>query len=175
MAGYTVRQIGDPVLKQRAADVTEIDGTLVGMVETMFDTMYGADGCGLAAPQVGILKRFFTFDLGDEPGVLLNPEIVESSGEVVFDEGCLSIVGLRLEIVRPETVTVRGLDLDGNEQIVEADDFFARMLQHEIDHLDGVLMLDRLDPDARKAALRELRRRDELAAAPVGGGNPFGR
>ena len=101
--------------------------------------------------------------------------IVESSGEVVFDEGCLSIVGLRLEIVRPETVTVRGLDLDGNEQIVEADDFFARMLQHEIDHLDGVLMLDRLDPDARKAALRELRRRDELAAAPVGGGNPFGR
>lgn len=174
MAGYAVRQIGDPVLTQRAADVTAIDGTLVGMVETMFDTMYGADGCGLAAPQVGILKRFFVFDMGDEPGVLLNPTIVESSGETVFSEGCLSIVGVRFDIVRPEIVTVAGVDLDGNELVIEADDYFARMLQHELDHLDGTLMIDRLDPDARKAALRELRRRDELAAVPAGG-NPFGR
>jgi len=171
-----VRQFGDPVLKQKAAEVTNIDGDLVRVVETMFATMYSADGCGLAAPQVGILKRCFAFDLGDEPGVLLNPEVVECSGEVVFDEGCLSIKGIRLEIVRPEVVTVRGLDLDGSELVIEADDYFARMLQHEIDHLDGILMLDRLDADARKVALRELRRRDELAAvgspAP---GNPFGR
>jgi peptide deformylase len=139
----------------------------VRVIETMFDTMYEARGVGLAAPQVGIQKRFFTYDVDDDPGVLINPEIVETSGEWVYDEGCLSVPGLHFEIVRPDLVTVRGIDLDGNEVIVQADELMGRLLQHEIDHLDGVLLLDRLEPEVRREALRELRQRD---AASVGVG-----
>jgi len=168
MVPYTIRLFGDPVLKQRAKDVTEIDGDLVRVIETMFETMYEARGVGLAAPQVGIQKRFFTYDVDDDPGVLINPEIVDGTGEWVYDEGCLSVPGLHFEIVRPNLVTVRGLGVDGNEVIVEADELMGRMLQHEIDHLDGVLLLDRLEPDVRREALRELRQRD-AAAVPVGG------
>jgi len=168
VVSYTIRLFGDPVLKQRAKDVTEIDGDLVRVIDTMFETMYEAHGVGLAAPQVGIQKRFFTYDVDDEPGVLINPEIVDGSGEWVYDEGCLSVPGLHFEIVRPNLVTVRGLGLDGNEVIVEADELMGRMLQHEIDHLDGVLLLDRLDPEVRREALRELRQRDS-AAVTVGG------
>jgi peptide deformylase len=167
---YTIRTFGDPVLKQRARDVTEIDGDFVRVVDTMFETMYEAHGVGLAAPQVGIQKRFFTYDVDDEPGVLINPEIVEASGEWVYDEGCLSVPGLHFEIVRPNLVAVRGLDLDGNEVIVQADELMGRLLQHEIDHLDGVLLLDRLEPEVRREALRELRQRDAATVAvPVGG------
>jgi peptide deformylase len=167
---YTIRTFGDPVLKQRAKDVTEIDGDLVRVVDTMFETMYEARGVGLAAPQVGIQKRFFTYDVDEDPGVLINPEVVDGSGEWVYDEGCLSVPGLHFEIVRPNLVTVRGLDLDGNEVIVEADELMGRLLQHEIDHLDGVLLLDRLEPEVRREALRELRQRDAgSAAVPVGG------
>ena len=174
MVPYTIRTFGDPVLKQRAKDVTEIDGDLVRIVDTMFDTMYEAHGVGLAAPQVGIQKRFFTYDVDDEPGVLINPEIVDGSGEWVYDEGCLSVPGLHFEIVRPNLVTVRGLDLGGNEVILEADQLMGRMLQHEIDHLDGVLLLDRLEPEVRREALRELRQRDAatVGAGGVGGDGP---
>ena len=165
---YSIRTFGDPVLRLRAREVTNIDGDLARVVDTMVETMYAAVGGGLAAPQVGIQQRFFTY-VGDddEPDVLINPEIVESSGEMVYDEGCLSFPELRFEIVRPKFVTVRGLDLDGDEVVFEAgDDYFGRMLQHEIDHLDGVLAIDRLDADARKSVLREMRRRDTLAAVP---------
>jgi len=165
---YSIRLFGDPVLKQRAKDVTEIDGDFVRIVDTMFETMYEARGVGLAAPQVGIQKRFFTYDVDDEPGVLINPEVVDGSGEWVYDEGCLSVPGLHFEIVRPNLVTVRGLDLNGNEVIVEADELMGRMLQHEIDHLDGVLLLDRLEPEVRREALREMRQRDATAVT-VGG------
>jgi peptide deformylase len=165
---YTIRLFGDPVLKQRAKDVTEIDGDLVRVINTMFETMYEARGVGLAAPQVGIQKRFFTYDVDDEPGVLINPEVVDGSGEWVYDEGCLSVPGLHFEIARPNLVTVRGLDVNGNEVIVEADELMGRMLQHEIDHLDGVLLLDRLEPEVRREALRELRQRD-AGAVSVGG------
>jgi peptide deformylase len=165
---YTIRTFGDPVLKQRAKDVTDIDGDLLRVVDTMFETMYEARGVGLAAPQVGIQKRFFTYDVDDDPGVLINPEIVDGSGEWVYDEGCLSVPGLHFEIVRPNLVTVRGLDLHGNEVIIEADELMGRLLQHEIDHLDGVLLLDRLEPEVRREALRALRQRD-TDAVPVGG------
>lgn len=165
---YSIRTFGDPVLRQRAREVTELDGDLARVVDTMIETMNAALGGGLAAPQVGIQQRFFTY-VGDddEPGVLVNPEIVGSAGEMVYEEGCLSFPDLRFEIVRPRFVTVRGLDLDGDEVVFEAgDDYFGRMLQHEIDHLDGVLAIDRLDTEARKAVLREIRRRDTLAAVP---------
>ncbi len=165
---YSIRTFGDPVLRLRAREVTEIDGEFARVVDTMIETMYAAVGGGLAAPQVGIQQRFFTFVDDDEPDVLINPEIVDSSGEMSYEEGCLSFPDLRFEIVRPELVTVRGLDLDGDEVVFEAgDDYFGRMLQHEIDHLDGVLAIDRLDADARKAVLREIRRRDSLVTVPA--------
>lgn len=166
---YSIRTFGDPVLRLRAREVTDIDGDLARVVDTMIETMYTAVGGGLAAPQVGIQQRFFTYvDNDDEPDVLINPEIVEASGEMSYEEGCLSFPDLRFEIVRPEFVTVRGIDLDGDEVVFEAgDDYFGRMLQHEIDHLDGVLAIDRVDADARKAVLREIRRRETLVTVPA--------
>ena len=159
---YPLRLFGDPVLKQRAREVEELNDDLVTLVNGMYDTMDLEDGIGLAAPQVGVRKRLFTFDLheGDGPGVVINPEIVESDGEVVSDEGCLSVPGYRFEVVRAERVTMRGIDLDGNEIVLEGDDLLARMIQHEIDHLDGVLLLDRVEPDVRREALKEMRTHD---------------
>ncbi len=157
MGTYTIRLFGDPVLRQRAPEVTEIDGDLARLVDTMMATMHEARGVGLAAPQVGVQKRLYTYDMGDDPSVIINPEIVEASGEWVYDEGCLSVPGFNFEIVRPKVVTVRGIDLDGNEVVLEGDELMGRLIQHEIDHLDGVLLLDRLDADTRKAAMRELR------------------
>ncbi len=157
MSTYPVRVFGDPVLKQRAKDVTDIDGKLARFVDTMVDTMYEAAGVGLAAPQVGVQKRMFTFDVGDGPQVLINPEVAEATGEWVYEEGCLSIPGFHFEIVRPKVVTMTGVDLDGNEVVIEGDELLGRVFLHELDHLDGVLMLDRLEPDERKRALRELR------------------
>ena len=173
---YSIRTFGDPVLRLRAREVADINGDLVRVVDAMIDTMYDAVGGGLAAPQVGIAQRFFTY-VGDdeEPDVLINPEIVDASGEMVYEEGCLSFPDVRFEIVRPRLVTVRGLDLDGDEVVFEGgDDYFGRMLQHEIDHLDGVLLVDRLDPDTRKDALRELRMLD-LPTPAGGSGLGFGR
>lgn len=164
MATYEIRQFGDPVLKQRSKDVESVDGAFARTVETMYETMFAAEGGGLAAPQVGIGRRFFVYKTEDGPRVAINPEIVDSSGEVEWTEGCLSIPGLGFEIVRPEIVTLRAVDLDGNEVLIEADDYEGRMFQHEIDHLDGILTIDRLDPDQRKQALRELRDR-QLALA----------
>jgi peptide deformylase len=149
------------VLKQAARPVDEITPDLVPLVYGMYETMDRAEGVGLAAPQVGVRKRLFTYDLreGDGPGVVINPEIVATEGEIESEEGCLSVPGFKFEILRAERVTMRGLDLDGDEVVLEGDDLLARMIQHEIDHLDGVLLLDRIDPEVRKAALRELRTR----------------
>ncbi len=162
MAPYVIRVFGDPVLKQRAAEVTEIDGGIARLTQDMLRTMYEAPGLGLAAPQIGVQKRLFVYDLSDDhsaPQVLVNPEIVESRGEWVFDEGCLSVPGLSLEIVRPKEVLLRGLDLDGNEVELEADEIVARLFQHELDHLDGTLLLERATKEQRKEALRILRNR----------------
>lgn len=156
---YTIRTFGDPVLKSKAAAVTDIDGKVARLVDEMFDTLYTSDnGIGLAAPQIGVQKQIFVWDMEDEPLVIINPEIVESSGELVYDEGCLSIPGLYAEILRPETVLLRGLDLDGNTFEVEADGLEGRLFQHELDHLHGVLMFDRMSPEQRKEALAEYER-----------------
>jgi peptide deformylase len=169
MVPYDIRTIGDPVLRQRARDVTDIDGALVKLVEDMFEVMYAAPGVGLAAPQIGVSRRIFVFDSDEHTGVLLNPEIIESSGEYEFVEGCLSVPGLHWPIVRPRQVLIRGLDLDGNEIEVEADDFEARIFQHEIDHLDGVLLIERLDDEQRKEAKRALRELALSSDAPGAG------
>ena len=162
MAGYTIRLYGDPVLKQRAAEVNSVDGALVRLVDDMVQTMYEAPGIGLAAPQVGVQKRLFVYDLNDGRGAqtIVNPTISGHRGEWEFEEGCLSVPGLYFPIVRPKEVHLTGYDLDGNEVSIEADELLARLFQHELDHLDGKLLLEHLDADQRKAALRALRNRD---------------
>lgn len=159
MPPYDIRVFGDPVLKQRAVEVTELDGSLARLVEDMTATMYAAPGVGLAAPQVGVQQRLFVYDLHDGLGArcLVNPEIVETDGEWTFEEGCLSVPGLSWEIVRPKTIHLRGYDIDGNDVDIEADEYAARVFQHELDHLDGVLLIERLDRDTRKQAMRTLR------------------
>jgi peptide deformylase len=155
------------VLKTVASEVTDIDGKLVTLAGEMLDAMYAAPGVGLAAPQVGIQKQLFVFDLGDDPRTIVNPVIKESRGEWVYDEGCLSIPQLYVEIVRPKEILLAGRDLDGNEVEIEADELMARVLQHELDHLNGVLMFDRLEGDQRRAALKEWHRlRDGTSTAP---------
>jgi len=161
MAAYSIRLYGDPVLKQRAAPIDNIDGTVKALADAMLESMYEVHGLGLAAPQVGVQKRLFVYDLYDDTGprVIVNPTISEASGEWTFDEGCLSIPGLYFPITRPKEVLLTGFDLNGNEIQIEADEILARAFQHELDHLDGTLMLEHLDKDQRKAALRELRQR----------------
>ncbi len=155
---------GDPVLKSKAAPVTDIDGKLVRLVDDMFDTLYETElGIALAAPQIGVQKQVFVWDIDERPMVVFNPEIVESSGEWVYDEGCLSIPGLYVEMVRPKQVLMRGIGLDGETVEIEADELEARLYQHELDHLNGVLMFDRMTPDQRKEALGEYRRLQEDA------------
>jgi peptide deformylase len=158
-APYEIRIIGDPVLKQVAAEVTDIDGRLARLADDMLTTMYDAPGLGLAAPQVGVQKRLFVYDLGNDTGpkAMVNPTIVESDGEWAYEEGCLSVPGLSWEIIRPKTVHVTGYDLDGNELSIEADELAARMFQHELDHLDGVLLIERLDAEQKKQAKKTIR------------------
>jgi peptide deformylase len=162
---YNIRTFGDPVLKSQASPVDDVDGRIIRLVDDMFDTLEtSGNGLALAAPQVGVQKQVVVWDFGDEPLAIINPEIIESDGEWVFDEGCLSIPGLYVEMVRPKLVHVRGIDLNGNVIDFESDEIEARMFQHEIDHLNGVLMFDRMTPDQRKEALREYRLIEEEAA-----------
>jgi peptide deformylase len=167
MAPYQIRVFGDPVLKQRAKEITEIDDALVRLTDDMLVTMYDAPGVGLAAPQVGVQKRLFVYDWGDGPGVLINPEIRESDGEWTFEEGCLSVPGLSWEIVRPKSIQVVGIDLDGNTVDFDLDEYEARVFQHELDHLEGVLLLEHLEEDVRRDAMKILRARAMDLAADV--------
>lgn len=163
---YKIRTYGDPVLKSQAAKVTDVDGKVIRLIDDMFETLVDSgNGLALAAPQIGVQKQVVVWDFGDDPLAIINPEIVESDGEWVFDEGCLSIPGLYVEMLRPKQVLVRGVSLDGDVIEIEADELEARMFQHEIDHLNGVLMFDRLEGDQRKGALAEYRRIEEQAAA----------
>jgi peptide deformylase len=166
VAAYQIRLFGDPVLTQRAAEVTDIDGNLARLVDDMVETMHEARGVGLAAPQVGVQKRLFVYQLEDrDPVAIVNPTISESRGEWEYEEGCLSIPGLYFPIVRPKEIHLTGWDLDGNEVSIEADEIEARCFQHELDHLDGRLLLKMLDQTQRKEAMRELRRRSEAVGS----------
>ncbi len=164
-----IRIIGDPVLTTRASEVDDVDGALATLTGEMLTVMYEAPGLGLAAPQVGVSRRFFVYDVGEGPAVLINPEIVESEGEWSYAEGCLSIPELTFDVVRPKRVHMTGRDLDGNEVSIEADDLLARLFQHEIDHLNGVLYLDHLDDEQAREArrfVRDLRMRTARPVAP---------
>jgi peptide deformylase len=170
MAPYRIRTFGDPVLKRRALEVTEIDGRIARLAEEMHATMKEAHGLGLAAPQVGVSRRLFVYEIGDSgPRTLVNPVITERDGEWEHQEGCLSVPELYFQIQRPRYVHVTGYDLDGHPVSIEAEELEATLYQHEVDHLDGRLLLELLDGDQRKQAMGELRRRAEAVgqgAAP---------
>jgi peptide deformylase len=158
-----IRQFGDPVLKSRAIDVDRFDEGLRRQVSRMAGLMDDALGVGLAAPQLGISQRLLVYRVG--PGApliaLVNPEIEWSSDEQEEgEEGCLSIVGVNVDVDRPVHVRVRGYDELGEPRVVEASGLEARVIQHEIDHLDGVLILERTSRDQRRRAMRELRDRE---------------
>ncbi|HKX73910.1 MAG TPA: peptide deformylase [Acidimicrobiia bacterium] len=159
MPVYPIRTFGDPVLRLEAASVPEIDDAIRRLVEGMIETMYAAPGVGLAAPQVGVSKAIFVFDAQDERGarVLINPELIESSGELEFEEGCLSVPGHFWPIIRPDFSRIRGIDLEGQPVEYSGTGLMGRVLQHEFDHLQGKLLIERLDRRRRKQALRDLR------------------
>ena len=142
MALRNVRVIGDPVLTKKCKKVEKMTPRIKELIEDMFDTMYEAEGVGLAAPQVGILKRIVVIDAGIEekdPHLLINPEIIETEGEQTGNEGCLSLPGKYGEVTRPMHVKVKAQDIDMNEFILEGDELLARAICHECDHLDGIL------------------------------------
>lgn len=171
---YKIRTYGDPVLRSQAAKVDNVDGKIVRLVDEMFSTLDSIDnGLALAAPQVGVQRQVVVWDLGEGPLAIVNPEVIESDGEWTYDEGCLSIPGLYVEMLRPKTVLVRGVSLDGEIIEVESDEIEARMFQHEIDHLNGVLMFDRLEGDQRKEAMTEYRRIERETAAEAARKQPL--
>jgi peptide deformylase len=155
-----VRRLGDPVLKSRATEVDAFDDTLRGQVARMAGLMHDALGLGLAAPQLGIAQRLLVYRVGPDAPViaLANPELEwASKDEETFEEGCLSIPGVTVDVDRPVHVRVRARDEEGQDRIVEASGLEARVIQHEMDHLDGVLILDRTSREQRREAMRALR------------------
>lgn len=158
MATRDIRTFGDPVLRQRAGEVEEVTDLHRKLIKDMIDTMRAAPGVGLAAPQIGVLERIFVWEVEDRHGAVVNPEIIDRSTETATDdEGCLSLPGLTYPVERAAEVTIRGLDEHGRPIELAASEFLARIFQHEIDHLDGILFIDRLTDDLRKDALKSLR------------------
>ncbi|GAW91425.1 peptide deformylase [Calderihabitans maritimus] len=144
MAVYQIVKVGDPILREKAAKVNKITPAVIRLLENMADTMYEAKGVGLAAPQIGVSKRVIVVDVGNGLIEMINPEIIESSGSEVAVEGCLSIPGVHGEVERAARVKVRGLNRKGKEIEIEGEGLLARALQHEIDHLNGVLFIDKV-------------------------------
>lgn len=145
MAIRIIREEGEPVLRKVCKPVKEITPKIAELVDDMLDTMYDESGVGLAAPQVGMLKRIVVIDIGEGPVVLINPEIVETSGEQTGREGCLSIPGKMANVTRPNYAKVKAVDITGQNIIVEGEELMARALCHEIDHLDGILYIDKME------------------------------
>jgi peptide deformylase len=143
----TIVRYGDPVLRARAEEIEEIDDEIRELIQRMYVIMAEARGLGLAGPQVGVSKRIFTYDIGEGPHALINPKILRSSGEETGTEGCLSIPGLQGDVTRAERVTVSGINENGDKVKIKAEGLMARCFQHEIDHLDGKVFVDRADPD----------------------------
>jgi peptide deformylase len=165
-----IRLFGDPVLTTRADEVTTFDKELRVLVKDLTETMIDAPGVGLAAPQIGVSLRVFTYDVEDTVGHLVNPVIgVASDDEQDGDEGCLSFPGLAFPTKRKQRVVASGFSMYGDPVTIDGSALLARCIQHEVDHLDGVLFIDRLDPEQRKAAMRAIREAEwsGLASAPV--------
>ena len=141
MAIRNIRTLGDDILRAKAKEITEMTPRIEELIDDMFDTMYEANGVGLAAPQVGIRKRLVVIDCGDDPIVLINPVVLETSGL----EGCLSVPGKTGEVTRPNYAKVKALNENMEEIIVEGEELLARCLLHEIDHLDGIMYVDKVE------------------------------
>ncbi len=167
-----IRVIGDPVLRERALEVTTFDRGLRKLAKRMIRIMHDAPGVGLAAPQIGVLQRLLVYDVDDDPRVLVNPQLDELSEETEeTDEGCLSVPGVTMPVSRPVSLRVRALDAAAEPLEFRAEGLEARVIQHEFDHLEGVLIVDRTSRSARAAALRELRDREDAGLrGAVGGG-----
>ena len=166
MAILEIIKIGHPTLTKKAAPVAAIDKDLVRLARNMVETLHAAPGIGLAAPQVDVSKRLIVVDLsiGENPDdliILFNPEILSQEGEVVSEEGCLSVPDIQEKVSRPYRVVVKGLGIDGKEETVEGEDFAARALCHEIDHLDGKLFIDRLSPLKKALVKKKIRKQQE--------------
>ncbi|MBB2182692.1 peptide deformylase [Lachnospiraceae bacterium MD1] len=158
MAIRNIREIGDPVLNKVSKEIKEVDKRILTLIEDMLDTMYEANGVGLAAPQVGILKRLVVIDVseeGNEPIILINPEILETDGEQTGDEGCLSVPGKVGTVTRPNYVKVKAYNEKMEEFIVEGTELLARALCHEIDHLNGELYVDKAEGELRSSLITE--------------------
>ena len=156
-----IRVFGDPVLRAASAPIGEIDDGIRALVRDLVDTVELPGRAGLAAPQIGVGLRAFSYNIDGDIGYILNPVLVEVSGEPeLVGEGCLSVPGLWHEALRHPRATVAGIDLDGNEIVLEGEGLLAQALQHETDHLDGRLYLDRLPPETRRVAMREIRESD---------------
>lgn len=143
MALREIRKDGDPLLRKTSKTITEINDRIKLLLDDMVETMVFANGVGLAAPQIGVLRRAVVIDIGEGPIKIINPEIIESKGEIVDIEGCLSVPNLTGKVGRPETVKIKYLDEHGEEKTVEATGLLARAFCHEIDHLDGILYIDK--------------------------------
>ena len=162
-----IRTLGDPVLREPAKRVTEFGESLRTLFDDMVETMVAAPGVGLAGPQVGVSMRFFVFDDGETgPRCMANPELSDGIGELLEDEGCLSIPGPYHATPRFARIMCRGRDLDGNPSEMVGEGLLARIFQHEIDHLDGMLYIDRLDDEGRRDVMAQLRRIEMGIAEP---------
>ena len=157
MSVRDIRLFGDPVLRTVASPVVEFDKQLRTLVQDLTDTMLEAPGAGLAAPQIGVALRVFTYNVEDVVGHLINPELTLTDETQTGDEGCLSIPGLTFDCTRAYGVVARGFDMHGEPVVIEGTERLARCIQHETDHLDGILFVDRLDAETRKAALKAIR------------------
>ena len=155
MALRTIRVQGDSVLTKKSRTVDKMTPRIGELITDMLDTMYDAMGVGLAAPQVGILKRIVVIDIGEGPIILINPEILETSGEQTGDEGCLSVPGMAGQVTRPNYVKVKAMDEDMNEVIYEGTELLARAFCHEIDHLDGKMYTDLVEGELHRTSYDE--------------------
>jgi peptide deformylase len=157
MAIFPIRTFPDPVLRMKATPVVDFDGSLERIVDDMLETMYAAPGVGLAANQIGVSLSVFVFDIGEGPRHVVNPVLEDTSGSWTYEEGCLSVPNKYWPIARPSMAAVSGVDVRGEPVRYSGDELVGRVLQHEFDHLQGMLLLSRLGRRTRKAALRELR------------------
>lgn len=157
MTVVPIRLFGDPVLREKAAPVTTFDAELRRLVRDLTDTMLDAPGVGLAAPQLGVSLRVFTYHVDDVVGHLVNPQLDLSAEQQDGPEGCLSLPGLEFDCLRAQDVVATGQNMYGDPVTLQGSDLLSRCIQHETDHLDGVLFIDRLDPRTRKAAMKAIR------------------
>lgn len=148
---YKIKLIGDSILRKKTTDINKFDDNLKAIIDEMIDTMHKEDGIGLAAPQVGLDKSFLVVDISnidenEKPQSFINPQIISTSGEAIYEEGCLSIPGVREEVIRPEEIILKYQDVNGKQYTETFSGWKSRVLQHEIDHLNGILFVDRISP-----------------------------